>query len=144
MCVSGPPAGRSGLGSSSFWPTTILGRGREHPAEDLSPYAAFMDIEEGPRNELIVVEEEGKVIATLQLTFIPSLTHTGGERAQVEGVRVAALQTQHGKEIDAGVHAGEDGDPAARPGAEAGASEVGCALLGVGEHVVGGGHEWGS
>ena len=90
MCVSGPPAGRSGLGSSSFWPTTILGRGREHPAEDLSPYAAFMDIEEGPRNELIVVEEEGKVIATLQLTFIPSLTHTGGERAQVEGVRVAA------------------------------------------------------
>jgi hypothetical protein len=59
MCVSGPPAGRSGLGASSFWPTTILGRGREHPAEDLSPYAAFMDIEEGPRNELIVVEEEG-------------------------------------------------------------------------------------
>jgi GNAT superfamily N-acetyltransferase len=68
-----------------------LGRGREHPAEDLSPYAAaFMDIEEDPRNELIVVEEEGKVIATLQLTFIPSLTHTGGERAQVEGVRLAA------------------------------------------------------
>ncbi len=49
-----------------------------------------MDIEEDPRNELMVVEEEGKVIATLQLTFIPSLTHTGGERAQVEGVRVAA------------------------------------------------------
>ena len=30
------------------------------------------------------------MIATLQLTFIPSLTHTGGERAQVEGVRIAA------------------------------------------------------
>lgn len=68
-----------------------LGRGREHPGEDLSPYArAFMDIDEDPRNELIVVEAEGEVIATLQLTFIPSLTHTGGERAQVEGVRVAA------------------------------------------------------
>jgi len=68
-----------------------LGRGREHPGEDLSPYArAFMDIDEDPRNELIVVEAEGAVIATLQLTFIPSLTHTGGERAQVEGVRIAA------------------------------------------------------
>ncbi len=68
-----------------------LGRGREHPGEDLSPYAAaFMDIDEDPRNELIVVEAEGAVIATLQPTFIPSLTHTGGERAQVEGVRVAA------------------------------------------------------
>ncbi len=68
-----------------------LGRGREHPAEDLSPYAAaFMDIEEDPRNDLVVIEEEGEVIATLQLTFIPSLTHTGGERAKVEGVRVAA------------------------------------------------------
>ncbi len=68
-----------------------LGRGREHPGEGLSPYAdAFMDIDEDPRNELIVVEAEGAVIATLQLTFIPSLTHTGGERAQVEGVRVAA------------------------------------------------------
>jgi GNAT superfamily N-acetyltransferase len=68
-----------------------LGRGREHPCEDLSPYAdAFMDIDQDPRNEIIVVEAEGAVIATLQLTFIPSLTHTGGERAQVEGVRVAA------------------------------------------------------
>ena len=68
-----------------------LGRGREHSGEDLSPYAeAFRDIDEDPRNELIVVEAEGEVIATLQLTFIPSLTHTGGERAQVEGVRVAA------------------------------------------------------
>jgi GNAT superfamily N-acetyltransferase len=68
-----------------------LGRGREHPGEDLSPYAeAFIAIDEDPRNELIVVEVEGEVIATLQLTFIPSLTHTGGERAQVEGVRVAA------------------------------------------------------
>jgi GNAT superfamily N-acetyltransferase len=68
-----------------------LGRGREHPTEDLSLYAeAFLDIDEDPRNELIVVEAAGEVIATLQLTFIPSLTHTGGERAQVEGVRVAA------------------------------------------------------
>jgi GNAT superfamily N-acetyltransferase len=68
-----------------------LGRGREHPGDDLSPYAeAFRDIDEDPRNELIVVEAAGEVIATLQLTFIPSSTHTGGERAQVEGVRVAA------------------------------------------------------
>lgn len=66
-----------------------LGRGRERPSEDLSPYtAAFGEIDEDPRNELVVVEDAGEVIATLQLTFIPSPTHAGGER--VEGVRVAA------------------------------------------------------
>ncbi len=37
-----------------------------------------------------MAEEAGRIVATLQLTFVPSLTHQGGERAQVEGVRVAA------------------------------------------------------
>jgi GNAT superfamily N-acetyltransferase len=43
-----------------------------------------------------VAEEEGRVVATLQRTFVPSLTHRGGERAQVEGVRVAASHRGRG------------------------------------------------
>ena len=63
-----------------------LGHAREHPGEDLSPYAAaFMDIDEDPRNELIVVEAAGEVIATLQLTFIPSLTPPAGSGRRSRG-----------------------------------------------------------
>ena len=51
---------------------------------------AFAEIDRDARNELVVMEEEGRIVATLQLTFLPSLTHLGGERAQIEGVRVAA------------------------------------------------------
>ena len=35
-------------------------------------------------------------MGTLQLTFIPSLTYTGGERGQIEGVRVAASHRGRG------------------------------------------------
>lgn len=69
-----------------------LGRDRER-ADGPLPNAyleAFEEIERDARNELVVVEESGRIVATLQLTFIPSLTHRGGERAQVEGVRVSA------------------------------------------------------
>jgi len=36
----------------------------------------------------VVVEANGEVIGTLQLTFIPYLTFCGGKRAQIEAVRV--------------------------------------------------------
>ena len=50
---------------------------------------AFLAIDCDPNNELIVVEEaSGSVVGALQLTFIPYLTHQGGWRALVEGVRV--------------------------------------------------------
>jgi GNAT superfamily N-acetyltransferase len=74
--------------------------GRQREATDLTPAApylrAFHQIDRDPRNELVVVEEEGRVVATLQLTYVPSLTHRGGERAQVEGVRVAASHRGRG------------------------------------------------
>lgn len=70
-----------------------LGRGREQddgPVAD-AYLAAFEEIDRDARNELlVVVEDSGRIVATLQLTFVPSLTHRGGERAQIEGVRVAA------------------------------------------------------
>lgn len=51
---------------------------------------AFEEIENDTNNELIVVEQNGEIIGTLQLTFIPSISFQGGLRAQIESVRVDA------------------------------------------------------
>ena len=51
-------------------------------------YSAFDSIDQDPNQELIVIEESGEVIGTLQLTFIPYLTYKGGIRAQIEAVRI--------------------------------------------------------
>jgi ribosomal protein S18 acetylase RimI-like enzyme len=51
-------------------------------------WRAFEAIAADPRNLLVVAELDGEVVGTLQLTFIPSLTMVGGERAQIEAVRV--------------------------------------------------------
>jgi len=50
--------------------------------------AAFNAIDGDPNNELVVLELLGAVKGVLQLTFIPHITHQGGWRALVEGVRV--------------------------------------------------------
>ena len=69
-----------------------LGAGREQVADPLpeSYWRAFDAIEADDRNVLVVGDAGGRVVAVLQLTFIPGLTFAGGERAQIEGVRVAA------------------------------------------------------
>jgi GNAT superfamily N-acetyltransferase len=68
-----------------------LGSQREWDEDPLpqSYYAAFEQIDSDPNHELIVVESDGKVIGTLHLTFLPSISYQGGLRAQVESVRVA-------------------------------------------------------
>lgn len=69
-----------------------LGAQRERPAEPLaaSYYAAFEAISQDPNNHLVVAEDrDGQVVAVLQLTFTPYITHQGGWRASIEGVRVA-------------------------------------------------------
>ncbi|WP_019632164.1 GNAT family N-acetyltransferase [Actinomadura atramentaria] len=75
-----------------------LGATRESPGEVIPDayFAAFAAIERDPNNHQIVAELDGEVAGTFQLTYIPSLTYTGGERAQIEGVRVAAEQRGHG------------------------------------------------
>ncbi|MES9606154.1 MULTISPECIES: GNAT family N-acetyltransferase [Actinomadura] len=71
-----------------------LGSTRETPGEEIPEayFRAFAAIEKDPNNSLVVAEVAGAVAGTLQLTFIPGLTYTGSERAQIEGVRVAAEQ----------------------------------------------------
>lgn len=68
-----------------------LGVTRESPEDPLPDgyRRAFSAIQDDPRHRLVVVEDRGSVVATLQLSFLPHLVHGGGERAQIEAVRVA-------------------------------------------------------
>jgi GNAT superfamily N-acetyltransferase len=68
----------------------LLGSQREIYGSSLpqSYYDAFDRIERDENNELIVVEMDGQIVATLQLTFLPGMTYQGSMRAQIEAVRV--------------------------------------------------------
>ncbi len=68
-----------------------LGAERETP-DDLAPYEAAIDRIDatGGVSSVLVAEREGRIVGTLQLTIIPSLSHRGGSRAHVEAVRVVA------------------------------------------------------
>jgi GNAT superfamily N-acetyltransferase len=67
-----------------------LGAQRERYASPLpvSYDAAFDVIDSDPNNALIVAELDGRVVGTLQLTFIPGMTYRGSWRALIEAVRV--------------------------------------------------------
>jgi ribosomal protein S18 acetylase RimI-like enzyme len=61
--------------------------------EDPLPRAyvdAFAAVEADPNQVLLVGEIDGRIVASLQLTFIPGIAHQGAWRAQVEAVRVAS------------------------------------------------------
>ncbi|POM25876.1 aminoalkylphosphonic acid N-acetyltransferase [Actinomadura rubteroloni] len=75
-----------------------LGATREAPGEVIPAayFDAFAAIEKDPNNFQIVAEIDGVLAGTFQLTYLPGLTYTGGERAQIEGVRVAAERRGHG------------------------------------------------
>jgi len=71
--------------------------GVERERADLAPYeAAFADIAADPRHLLLVGVDGAGVVACLQLTVLPCLTHGGRRRGQVEGVRVRADQRGRG------------------------------------------------
>ena len=66
-----------------------LGAAREKPMDEVSDryITAFDKITADPNQELTVVEMNGEVVATFQLSFIQYLTYQGGIRAQIEAVR---------------------------------------------------------
>jgi ribosomal protein S18 acetylase RimI-like enzyme len=76
----------------------VLGRSRERYETPLPEayYDAFDAIARVPNNELIVAVFDGGVAGVLQLTFIPYLTHQGGWRAVIEGVRIASERRGQG------------------------------------------------
>jgi GNAT superfamily N-acetyltransferase len=70
----------------------VLGRKRERYENPLphSYMKAFEAIKTDPNNELIVAFVDNEVVGVLQITFTPYLTHQGGWRATIEGVRTSA------------------------------------------------------
>ena len=65
-----------------------LGRTRDHAVVDETYERAFDDITTDPRNELIVLDDDGEIVGCMQLTYIPGLSRHGAQRSQIEGVRV--------------------------------------------------------
>ena len=71
---------------------------RERPGEPLVQgyFDAFEAITRDDANVLVVGEQNGAIIATAQITFIPYLTQQGGKSAIIEAVRVASRLRSHG------------------------------------------------
>ncbi|WP_410582425.1 GNAT family N-acetyltransferase [Amycolatopsis sp. lyj-108] len=60
-------------------------------ADDLTPYLkAFEEIDADPAQLLIVADDGGEAVGTLQLSIIPGLARKGALRGQIEAVRVRA------------------------------------------------------
>lgn len=70
----------------------VLGSKRERYEQPLpaSYLQAFQAIAEDPNNELIVACFGKEVVGVQQITFTPYITHQGGWRATIEGVRTAS------------------------------------------------------
>lgn len=69
---------------------------REGDPADEVYLTAFESIDADPRQELVVVETNGEVVGTMQITYLPGLSRKGGERALVEAVRVAGAMRGQG------------------------------------------------
>lgn len=69
----------------------VLGGQRECYQTPLSDsyHKAFQAIDGDSNNELVIARLEKNIVAVLQLTYIPYLTHQGSWRVLIEGVRVA-------------------------------------------------------
>ena len=72
-----------------------LGRAREVPG-DPAYEAAFERIAADPNQLLAVAVLEGRVVGTLQLSFLPGLSHLGAWRGEIEAVRVARAMRGQG------------------------------------------------
>ena len=75
-----------------------LGKQRESYLNPLPKeyYRAFEEINSDKNQYLIVIEDNQKIIGTLQLTIITYLTYRGGKRGQIEGVRIDETYRRHG------------------------------------------------
>lgn len=70
----------------------ILGQERENTSLPLaqSYLDAFAAIEADPNQYLAVVELNGAVVGTLQISYMPGLSHQGAWRGEIESVRIAS------------------------------------------------------
>jgi GNAT superfamily N-acetyltransferase len=72
----------------------VLGSTRETAGATLDPRyrAAFAAIDADPNQLFVVGDEDGQVVACLQLSFIPGLSLQGMLRGQIESVRIASAR----------------------------------------------------
>lgn len=70
----------------------MLGARREVTGDSLpaSYYEAFAAIESDPNNEILIATTGARVVASLQLTYTPSLSYRGSWRATIESVRTVS------------------------------------------------------
>ena len=68
-------------------------------------YDAFDEMARDPNNLLLVAEQDGEIVGTLQLTFIRGVSRKGARRAQIEGVRVAGSHRGRGLGREIVLHA---------------------------------------
>lgn len=72
-------------------------RGDVASAADRPAYAAaLLEILAEPSNDLLVVELDGEIVGTLQLTSIPGMARRGARRLLVEAVRVRSTLRSSG------------------------------------------------
>ncbi|MGL3151517.1 GNAT family N-acetyltransferase [Microbacterium sp. A82] len=65
-------------------------------ADRLAYTSALAEILADPSNDLLVVDVDGSVVGTLQLTSIPGMTRRGSRRLLVEAVRVRSTLRSSG------------------------------------------------
>ncbi|WP_051342700.1 GNAT family N-acetyltransferase [Pseudonocardia spinosispora] len=70
----------------------VLGSTREATGDqELTAYErAFDAIDADPAHLLVVAEADGRLVGTMQLSFVPGLASRGALRGQIEAVRVAS------------------------------------------------------
>src|SRR4051812_32440764 len=66
-------------------------KGREDPRLPLDPRytAAFETIDSDPNQMQVVAEIDGRIVGTMQLSFLPGIAFRGAWRGQIEAVRIA-------------------------------------------------------
>ena len=76
----------------------VSSKGREDPGLPLDPryIAAFEAIDADPNQESIVAELDGRLVGTMQLTYIPGIAFRGSWRGLIEAVRISSDIRGHG------------------------------------------------
>lgn len=74
-----------------------LGAAREDLRDPTAYLVAFEAVDADPAHELVVLDDGGVVVGTLQLTLLPGLSRHGATRALIEAVRVA--RTHRGQRL---------------------------------------------
>ncbi|KTE02029.1 MULTISPECIES: GNAT family N-acetyltransferase [unclassified Sphingopyxis] len=64
--------------------------GREADPSDPRYLSAFAAIDADPNQRLIAAELDGRVVGTMQLSFLPGLSFIGSWRGLIEAVRIVA------------------------------------------------------